>query len=63
MAHREQVGLTIDLDDVAEHDPDLCDAIMENSRRYVSLFADVVQDMLPDYKEKDVSSVVKSFKI
>ena len=49
------MGLTIELDDVSEHDPDLCDAIVENARRYTSLFADVVHDMLPDYKEKDVS--------
>ena len=55
IAHREQVGLSIDLDDVAEHDPDLAEAIVENSRRYTALFSDVVSDMLPDYKEKEVS--------
>lgn len=55
LAHREQVALTIDLDDINDHDPDLSDAIVENARRYVNLFADVVQDMLPDYKEHDVS--------
>ena len=54
LAHREQVSLTIDLEDVGEHDPDLSDAILENSRRYSLLFADVVQDMLPDYKEREV---------
>ncbi|XP_072180033.1 DNA replication licensing factor mcm7-A-like [Diadema setosum] len=54
IAHREQVALTIDLDDVAEHDPELAEAIVENCRRYVQLFADAVQDMLPDYRQKDV---------
>lgn len=54
IAHREQVGLTIDLDDVTEHDPDLADAIQENTRRYISLFADCVTELLPTYKEKEV---------
>ena len=54
IAHREQVELTIDLDDVTEHDPDLADAIQENGRRYSALFADVIQELLPDYKEKEV---------
>ncbi|KAK2144271.1 hypothetical protein LSH36_772g01022 [Paralvinella palmiformis] len=54
IAHREKVDLNIDLDDVQEHDPDLCDAVMENARRYTKLFADVVQELLPNYKEKEV---------
>ena len=48
------MALNVDLDDVQEHDPDLCDAIMENARRYTRLFADVVQELLPNYKEKEV---------
>ena len=55
MAHREQVELVIDLDDLEQFDPDLAEAVQENTRRYVQLFADVVQDLLPGYKEKDVS--------
>ncbi|XP_045200836.2 DNA replication licensing factor mcm7-like [Mercenaria mercenaria] len=54
LAHREQVGLWIDLDDIYDHDPDLADAITENARRYTSLFADIVQDILPDYREREV---------
>lgn len=54
MAHREQVGLWIDLDDVYNHDPDLVDAIIENTRRYMNLFADVVQEILPEYREREV---------
>ena len=45
----------IDLDDLEQFDPDLAEAVQENTRRYVQLFADVVQDLLPGYKEKDVS--------
>ena len=54
IAHREQTALCIELDDVSEHDPDLCDAVVENTRRYVSLFADAVFAILPDYKKKEV---------
>ncbi|KAL3847175.1 hypothetical protein ACJMK2_018099 [Sinanodonta woodiana] len=53
IAHREQVSITIDLDDVAEHDPDLADAVAENTRRYVNLFADCIHELLPSYKEKE----------
>ncbi|XP_029437746.1 DNA replication licensing factor MCM7 isoform X2 [Rhinatrema bivittatum] len=54
LAHREQVALYIDLDDVTEEDPELVDCICENTRRYTSLFADAVQELLPEYKEKEV---------
>ncbi|KAH6940128.1 hypothetical protein HPB50_025008 [Hyalomma asiaticum] len=54
LAHREQVALTIDLDDVEDYDSSLAEAIMQNARRYCNLFADVVYEMLPDYKQKEV---------
>lgn len=54
LAHREQVGLWIDLDDIRDHDPELADAIVENSRRYVHLFSEIVQELLPEYREKEV---------
>lgn len=54
LAHREQVSLLIDLDHVSDYDPDLVDAILENSRRYVTIFADAVHDLLPSFKEKEV---------
>ena len=47
--------LEIDLDDIMDHDPELAEAIIENSRRYQALFADAVAELLPQYKEKDVS--------
>lgn len=58
LAHREQVALTIDLDHVQDFDPDLGDAIIENCRRYVSIFSDAVQDLLPEYKQKEVTESV-----
>lgn len=45
----------IDLDDVAEEDPELVDSICENTKRYARLFADTVQELLPQYKEREVS--------
>ncbi|XP_072096820.1 DNA replication licensing factor MCM7 [Mobula birostris] len=56
IAHREQVALYIDLDDIAEEDPELVDSICENTRRYVNLFADAIQEVLPQYKEREVVS-------
>ncbi|GCC18435.1 hypothetical protein chiPu_0021670 [Chiloscyllium punctatum] len=56
IAHREQVALYIDLDDVAEEDPELVDSICDNTRRYVSLFADAVQELLPRYRQKEVAN-------
>ncbi|XP_004045926.1 DNA replication licensing factor MCM7 isoform X1 [Gorilla gorilla gorilla] len=54
LAHREQMALYVDLDDVAEDDPELVDSICENARRYAKLFADAVQELLPQYKEREV---------
>ncbi|XP_023615367.1 DNA replication licensing factor MCM7 isoform X2 [Myotis lucifugus] len=54
LAHREQVAMYIDLDDVAEEDPELVDSICENTKRYARLFADSVQELLPQYKEREV---------
>lgn len=55
LAHREQVALYVDLDDVAEDDPELVDSICENAKRYSRLFADAVQELLPQYKTREVS--------
>lgn len=54
MANREQTSLVIDLDDVASVDPELAEAIHDNTRRYSQIFAQVVQEMLPELKDRDV---------
>jgi len=51
IAHRELSSLLLDLDDVAEFDPDLAAAIAGNTRRYVMLTEDVVDELIPQYKE------------
>lgn len=45
----------VDLDDVAEEDPELVDSICENAKRYMRLFADTIQELLPQYKDREVS--------
>lgn len=54
LAHREQVSLFVELDDLAEEDPELVESICENAKRYTGLFADAVHELLPEYKERDV---------
>lgn len=54
IAHREQVEITMELDEISEYEPELAEAVQENGRRYTNLFADVIYDLLPDYKEKEV---------
>lgn len=53
LAHRDQISLTIDLDDLAEFDPEIAEAVVGNTRRYVLLFSEAVQEMLPDYKQRE----------
>lgn len=54
LAHREQVSLFVELDDVAEEYPELVESVCENAKRYSGLFADAVHELLPEYKERDV---------
>ncbi|CAL8357728.1 unnamed protein product [Merluccius merluccius] len=54
LAHREQVALHVDLDDVAMEDPELVESICENAKRYTGLFADSIHELLPEYRERDI---------
>lgn len=51
LAHREQISLTIDLDDLMEFNESLVEAIQMNTRRYVNLFSEVILELLPQFKE------------
>lgn len=57
LAHREQVALYVELDDVHEYDEDLAQAIINNTRRYSVMCTDIIFDILPQFKERE--SVVK----
>ena len=50
LAHRDEVELVVDLDDVIEFDADLADSIRQNARRYQLLFSEVVFEMLPEFR-------------
>ncbi|CAG0882520.1 unnamed protein product [Cyprideis torosa] len=54
IAHREQVLLEVDVDDVAAFNEDLASSILENTPRYQSLFSEAVFDLLPQFKEREV---------
>lgn len=56
IAHREQVLIVIELDHLNEFNAGLAEAVMENNRRYASLFSDVIFEILPNYKERNVPS-------
>lgn len=49
-----QVALVIELDDVQDFDSGLAKAIASNTRRYVNVAAEVIYEMLPQYKEREV---------
>ena len=48
------MSLVVNLDHVGDYDEDLRDSIIVNAKRYVSLFADVIQELLPQYKTREV---------
>ncbi|CAF0887928.1 unnamed protein product [Didymodactylos carnosus] len=58
LANREQTAICIDLDDIASVQElgELSDVITENTRRYTQLFATVIQEMLPEYKDQELKN-------
>lgn len=56
-----QVVLCIDLDDLYDYNDSLVDAIVQNTRRYSSLFSDVILELLPSYmpSSKERSTLAK----
>ncbi|RNA27725.1 DNA replication licensing factor mcm7 [Brachionus plicatilis] len=53
LANRDQTSMTIDLSDLAQTDQDLVDACLTNAKRYIDLFHTAVQQLLPEYKDKE----------
>lgn len=49
-----QVAYVVDLDDLNEMDKELTKAVTQNTRRYTNIVSDVVYEMLPDYKHREV---------
>lgn len=56
IAHREQTVLTVDIEDIEETDPELAEAVLNNTIRYTDIFSDVIYEMLPSYREREVEN-------
>lgn len=54
LAHREQVAFYVDLDDLYSFDDNLTEAVINSARRYASIVSDLVFELLPTFKTKDV---------
>lgn len=53
VANREQVPLEIELEHLKDHNEDLCEAVISNTKRYTHLFSDAVFELLPQFKNKE----------
>ncbi|CAH1643254.1 unnamed protein product [Spodoptera littoralis] len=54
VAHREQNAFVVDLDDLHDANEELAEAVRQNTRRYTTMVSDVVYEMLPDFKHREV---------
>ncbi|RWS14280.1 DNA replication licensing factor mcm7-like isoform X1 [Dinothrombium tinctorium] len=58
IAIREEVDLTVDVDDLLAFNEELAHNVLNNTKRYTALFADSVMDLLPSFKMTN-SQVIK----
>lgn len=54
LAHRDQIAMYIELDDVYDYNEELAMAIINNTRRYVNMAGDIIAELLPTFKDHDV---------
>lgn len=45
----------MNLDDLIDYNEELSEAVKNNTRRYTNIVSDLVYEMLPDYKQREVS--------
>lgn len=53
VAHRQEVSFPIDLDLLESFDAELCAHVEGNTKRYQSLFCQVIDEVLPDFRVND----------
>lgn len=53
LAHRQETILFVDLDELEQFDAELCQAILQNTKRYHSIFCSVIDQVLPDFRLND----------
>lgn len=46
----------VELDDVHDYNEELANAIIDNTRRYSNLVSDLIFELLPKYKEREVGA-------
>lgn len=46
--------MVVELDDVHDYNDSLAEAVIENTKRYINMVSEIVYELLPSYKEKDV---------
>lgn len=51
------MAFVVELDDLHETNEELAEAVMKNTRRYTNMVSDVVYEMLPDFKHKEVGCI------
>ncbi|OWR43100.1 minichromosome maintenance complex component 7 [Danaus plexippus plexippus] len=49
-----KVDFIVELDDLHEANEELAEAVIKNTRRYTNMVSDVVYEMLPEYKQREV---------
>lgn len=54
IALRKTVAFRVDLNDVEKEDPVLCEAILNNTKRYVKVISAVIDEVLPDFRSGTV---------
>lgn len=59
IANRDKVAIQISLDDVAEVNEELADAIQGNTSRYQRIAEQVIQDLLPTYRTKADTEITR----
>lgn len=50
-----QNAFIVELDDLHETNEELAEAVRQNTRRYTNMVSDVVYEMLPNYKHREVT--------
>lgn len=51
-----QNAFVVDLDDLHDANEELAEAVRQNTRRYTTMVSDVVYEMLPDFKHREVTT-------
>ncbi|XP_074604581.1 minichromosome maintenance 7 [Brevipalpus obovatus] len=53
LAEREKTAIWIELDDLFEHDDSIAVSVINNAKRYITIFSDAVSELLPEFRTRD----------